>query len=603
KQSLHRAGVEMLFLPLDGEVKGRIKTYIDVLIDSVAGGVGGLLLLLLINGLNVSPVGISPVVFVFALLWLICVLMIREEYLDAFRNKLRHLRPKAQKNSLRSRHKEVLAGFLRVLEEGHLDEEDSQLLYVLERTEDLRDVKFHSPIKKLLRHASPAVRARALSALSLNQGPDLFEEVIPLLEDEHVRVSNAALEYLITHHLEGSEILIQERLEHPSAEIAGTALVQLLQETRGNPTLRERWGLNAFFAAKVRELGELAPAATEEWTIKLLAAAGRSGTELGNEFIARHLRAAPAKVVHAAIVAAGESREGRWIFPLIDFLSEPEMRPYAASVLVEYGAKLLRVLPRYLKENSVDVEDWRRMPKVLERIPSMRTVDFLFALLKSRFTNDLELRLEILKALNALRRDDPDLSLPRKTIVRQIKVEARAYDVVIRNLHTQTQLIDVGNENELAARKGLITLLRKRRDGNLNRLLRLLGLRYPPADIIPIYRGLISRNERERNSALEFLDNLLEPQLKVLIVPSLEFGLRSWKERPGKGNPQPFLRAQAGEFQAILKGRDVRQKMAVLYLMSCGDDPAFSTLAQRFRGDKDKRLRDLARRVGVVELP
>ncbi|MEO0734876.1 MAG: Npt1/Npt2 family nucleotide transporter, partial [Bacteroidota bacterium] len=201
KQSLHRAGVEMLFLPLDGEVKGRIKTYIDVLIDSVSGGVGGLLLLLLINGLNVSPVGISPVVFAFALLWLICVLMIREEYLDAFRNKLRHLRPKAKKNTLHSRHKEVLAGFLRVLEEGHLDREDSQLLYVLERTEDLRDTKFYAPIKKLLRHPSPMVRARALSALSLNQGPDLFEEVIPLLEDENVKVSNAALEYLITHHL------------------------------------------------------------------------------------------------------------------------------------------------------------------------------------------------------------------------------------------------------------------------------------------------------------------------------------------------------------------------------------------------------------------
>ncbi|MEM6770637.1 MAG: Npt1/Npt2 family nucleotide transporter, partial [Bacteroidota bacterium] len=216
KQSLHRAGVEMLFLPVDKHVKNRIKIYIDVLIDSVAGGMGGLLLILF-TALGFTALGISGLVLVLSIIWLVCVLLVRDEYLDAFRSQLSHLRPRQQPRPLLSRHREVLAGFMQVLEEARLGQSEQQALYVLERTENLEEDRFQAPIKALLASPAAAIRARALRSLALRPGLGLIRKVVPMLNDADDRVKTAALEYLVTHHLEETEELILEQLKHPAA--------------------------------------------------------------------------------------------------------------------------------------------------------------------------------------------------------------------------------------------------------------------------------------------------------------------------------------------------------------------------------------------------
>ncbi|MEM9259585.1 MAG: hypothetical protein AAGA62_08050, partial [Bacteroidota bacterium] len=213
------------------------------------------------------------------------------------------------------------------------------------------------------------------------------------------------------------------------------------------------------------------------------------------------------------------------------------------------------------------------------------------------YANDLELRLNILRSLNSLKRDAPQLPVPRGELLRQIKVEAKAYAIVVRNLNTQQQLKDKGNEQIYQAREGLLTLLRKRKDGNLNRLFRLLGLRYAPSDIIPIYRGLVAETERENNSAVEFLDTLLEPNLKALLIPLLEAGLSKPKgllSRVGETHHwQRLGDVQYEDFRAIMGGRDIRQKMAVLYLIGWLADEQYLRMLGQYRNHKDKRIRDL----------
>jgi AAA family ATP:ADP antiporter len=59
-------------------------------------------------------------------------------------------------------------------------------------------------------------------------------------------------------------------------------------------------------------------------------------------------------------------------------------------------------------------------------------------------------------------------------------------------------------------------------DQKLERVFRLLGLRYPPADIYSAYNGLRSQRDDLRASAIEFLDNLLLPHMKQLLFPILE---------------------------------------------------------------------------------
>lgn len=600
KQSLHRAGVEMLFLPVSAAVKERIKTYIDVLIDSVAGGLGGLLLLLLVDVLQVKVTGISVPVLVFVAGWLVCVFLVREEYMDAFRDQLRHLRPQQRPQRMRSRHKEVLEGFLRVLEDAKLSKDSQQLLYVLERTENLEEERFRVPIQELLTHAEAPIRAKALRNLSLRQGgPDILPIVIPLLEDSDLGVRNAAMEYCISHHLEETEELIREQLKSPDADIAGTALIQLVVETRANPEMQEYWSIDQQFQQRVRDLEWQPEEMAREWRRKLLVAAGRSGSGMGKNFIAEQLESDDPETVKAAILAAGERLDERYLLRLIDFLAEATYRPHAKSALVQFELGLVTLLPSYLKDELIGLEAVRRLPAVLERINSQQTVDLLFAMIERYHPEDLELRLETLRALNAMRRDFPLLTMPTKRIFRQILSEVKTYQTTITNLEAQLRLRQASNKEAVSqARNGLLNLLNQRQEGNLDRLFRLLGLRYLPADIIPIYRGLQAAGHQEKINALEFLDILLENSLKGLVIPVVEQGIRIAETDLSGRQPSAvdLHKIQYQNFQQILSGRDIRLRLSVIYLIGAMRDERYLPLLTHQLDAPDARVRDMAQK-------
>lgn len=600
KQSLHRAGVEMLFLPVNPAVKERIKTYIDVLIDSVAGGLGGLLLLLLVDGLGVSVVGISiPIVF-FSVTWLVCVFLIREEYLDAFRAQLQHLRPQQRTRRVKSRHKEVLEGFLRVLEDAKLGENNQQLLYVLERTENIAEERFTKPIQELLTHEAPHVRAQALRNLSMREGnPQTLPSVVPLLVDEDLRVRNAALEYCISHHLKETEELIREQLKSPDSSIAGSAIVQLMLETRANPEMRKYWNLDFEFKRRVRDLEWLTETEAFDWRSKLLKAAGKSGSDLGKDFIEVQLDSNDRDTVREAIMAAGERLDERYLLRLIEFLSEAPFRSQAKSALVQFELGLVTILPRYLKRRLIDIEDVRRLPAVLESINSQQSVDLLFVAVERFYPHDLELRLETFKALNAMKRDFPLLRMPTKRIFRHILSEVNSYQTTINTLEGQLRLQGTENKKGLEeARTGLLNLLQQRQDGNLDRLFRLLGLRYQPTDIVPIFRGLKATEHKQRISALEFLDNLLESDLKRLVVPVIERSIRL--ANPNLAGPvqgvEHLADVQFENFKRILRGRDLRLKLSVIYLVGQLEEHRYLPLLLRELEASDKRVQDMARK-------
>lgn len=57
---------------------------------------------------------------------------------------------------------------------------------------------------------------------------------------------------------------------------------------------------------------------------------------------------------------------------------------------------------------------------------------------------------------------------------------------------------------------------------SLERIFRLLGIRYDPHDMFNAYLGVISDKSSLRNNAIEFLDNLLDYDIKRLIIPMVE---------------------------------------------------------------------------------
>ena len=64
--------------------------------------------------------------------------------------------------------------------------------------------------------------------------------------------------------------------------------------------------------------------------------------------------------------------------------------------------------------------------------------------------------------------------------------------------------------------------LRQSMERELERIFRLMGLLYPSTELHDAYVGVRSSNRTVRANALEFLDNVLPPELRQVLVPLLD---------------------------------------------------------------------------------
>src|SRR5690606_2191590 len=104
----------------------------------------------------------------------------------------------------------------------------------------------------------------------------------------------------------------------------------------------------------------------------------------------------------------------------------------------------------------------------------------------------------------------------------------------------------------------LIKLLEGRLDRNLERIFRLLGLKYPPDDIFIIYKSIQSKQSEMRNDALEYLDNLLEPNLKKVLIPLVETAMMDTFSEKAIRHLKLRIPGEYECFKSLLQGKDTR---------------------------------------------
>jgi AAA family ATP:ADP antiporter len=113
-----------------------------------------------------------------------------------------------------------------------------------------------------------------------------------------------------------------------------------------------------------------------------------------------------------------------------------------------------------------------------------------------------ELRPEAVRELYRRRAYLSDLEFAEEKIERILKSEIKAY-----------------RKRAKQAKEAAITAESQQ---SLERVFRLLGLLYPPADIYYAYHAITSGSTHMRANALEFLDNVLHPDIKRSLIPVIE---------------------------------------------------------------------------------
>ena len=250
KQSINKSAIELLALPVPTEIKNQAKTFIDVVVDSFATGLSGIVLVTLVNGFELPVRFVSLSVILLIILWFYFATKVRREYVLLFKYKLRQNRSPRNNGVLDVSDESVYDGLKRVLEKGT----EKQILYILQKTQDIRHERLFGSISNLLKHDSPEVRAEALKKLYHYKKEKLINEVKPMIHDNDYNVKVAAIEYLIEHSPDQRMEIVTKFLNDKDYRISGATLLSLVNEIKDNIELKEFYQLEKLIKGRISKL-------------------------------------------------------------------------------------------------------------------------------------------------------------------------------------------------------------------------------------------------------------------------------------------------------------------------------------------------------------
>lgn len=601
KQSINKAAMELIILPVPVEVKNQTKTFIDVFVDSAATGISGLILIFLVKGLSLPPFTISLMIIVLILGWIYLAYLVRGEYLHSFKLKIDKAKGEgvSPKKQIDLSSESAIGGLSKVLEHGT----EKQILFVLSKIRELNNERFFEPVRRLLQHPSPEVQAETIATLYFFKKQPLTEEIKPLIHSPSQRVKIQAFEYLIQHAPQQRLTLMNEYLRDENYHVRGAALITLARDTRDNPRMKAAFGLKERIQDLLEELPLIKNPEREHFEkITLLESIGYANIPDLYERIFPFFSDKNPEVVQHAILAASKTLSPVFIERLARFLTTEHYRDAAVEALVHYDKAIIGELRKLAMTPGTPIEMLRAFPLVVKKIGSQQSVNFLIELFDF---DDKALQQAALRGLNSLRNNYPYLKFDKKEIVRRILREARLYQETLSALHAQLYIrltrksepVTEREKEQLEARMGLIHLMEQRLDRNLERIFRLLGLNYPSEDILAIYEGLRSDKDDLRLNALEFLDNLLEPNLKRAVIPIIETAMLETISEEATKTMNLKIPSEYDCFKLLLRGKDVRIKLAVLYLIGQLGDRRFLPLVEESLESGQEKVRDFAQGV------
>lgn len=526
KNSINKAGIELLGLPIPIEIKNKTKPFIDVFVDSFATGIGGLLLVFLTLGLNFSVRYISFIIILLLIGWIYLVIQVKKEYIQTFRLKIE--KPELQQpitaNDLMN--ESVFDGLIRVLRGRN----NYQILNALKIVKQIQNNRLLPCFERLINHPSNEIRLEVLRNIYFYKNVDFKSKVLELVNDEDQEIKTEAIQYLFQHTTNNRIGFLQAYLQHQDYRIKHAALLCAARESRTNLEYQNVFGIRSTIEETFKKLYQIKDQSKLEF-IKINVAKAIAAIDIVDLYAYLHilLKDSSPKVIKTSIYNAGLTRNIEFIPVLISKLADERFHETAKDALLHFGEKVLEILIHYLNDPFEDRNVRINIPKILSSIGAQKSVN---ALMQHLEHSDHTIRDEIVKALNRLRASFPELEFDEKRIVTRILDESKTYastlavlysevnanqTLVMKDSATKTKLIKIKK-----MRRQLIKVLEKRLDNNLERIFRLLDLNYPQEDIYNVYLGVRSKKLDLRVNAVEFLDNLLTVNLKKVIIPIVE---------------------------------------------------------------------------------
>ncbi|MBU0969619.1 MAG: hypothetical protein KKC20_03175, partial [Proteobacteria bacterium] len=489
KNSLNKSGMELLFLPIPLSIKNQAKTFIDIFVDSAASGIGGLILVILVFGTNIPPAGISLVILLLVAIWFFLIRRVKKEYVHSFRKKF-ELKPNTTEQPLGPilDSKEVILRIIKALE----DPDDREVINTLRKIAHFHTEKLAPCFVKLLDRPHAQIQTEALRQLYFSKKTRVIEQARALTRSNDLSLKSEAIRYLF-HNAQERYHCMKIFLEDPDFRIRGAALLCLVREARKNRALKDMFQPDRLIKDTLFNVKKLSDPAQVVFTKKIcIQAVSTADIYPLYSYLYILMEDPEQEVVIAAILGAGQTQHPDFIRVLLPFLSrKPVLREAAVRALTCYGTQALDLLGHCLSNTYLAYNIRKHLPEVIAASESQKAVDILARHLRQQ---DLGLRYEVIRALNRLRIKSSTLLFDKAGVVLSIKNEAKDYMDMLMILYSQKQLepdpVSIKNHPGISkAREQLIQALENRLDASLERLFRLLGLKYPPVEMYSAYQG------------------------------------------------------------------------------------------------------------------
>ena len=494
--SVDKAAYELLYLPLPPEDRPAIKHVLDVMANRVGDAVGGIALGLLTGGFLTLPGagyglrGTAAITCGLALAWTLVVWRLRSGYVAAIGDSIHRHRIAVEQvfeSSSPLSHESMAATLA--------GDDLKAIRDVLGRLIRTKAPRAHPELHGLLTHAAADVRRAALAVLAESGDRSARSAAETMLRDPDLGVRTQALLYL--------------------ARDGGFDPLRWIVDVGDFEGFSVRAALVAFYAAPGRSRND------EAGRVLLEQMAGsadpRDRVEAGR--VLGVIDDPPASILDTLIgdpdtdvarqaIRAAHARQVVDCFDaLLAVLVRPEVADDAGDALAAFGDPSVPLLESALADTGVALDARRELPAVLVRIG---TPEAERALVAGLLDADASLRHRVIASLNKMKQRHPEREVDRTAVELLLAAEIaghyRSYQALRPLRHDPT----------------VASALRQSMAQETERIFRLIALLSPAGSVHDAYVGISSANQMIRANALEYLDHVLKPELRAVLLPLID---------------------------------------------------------------------------------
>ncbi|HUP46688.1 MAG TPA: Npt1/Npt2 family nucleotide transporter [Thermoanaerobaculia bacterium] len=509
RYSLDQATRELLYLPIPSRARTKAKAFIDVFVQRAAKGVAALLLLPVTFGLFTAPQA-GWISLGLIALWIGVTIMAQRQYVESFRAGLK--KSVIEPDAIDLNDATALDAVVQSL--GSTDAR--QVIHALRLLQKYDRVRLVPPL--LLYHDSPAVRRAVLRMMAAIGRADALPLVERCLSDGDAGVRAEAVSAVA--HLRKTDVVSLMRpyldardagavsaavvalWEAPDAEIrrhAEAALTDLV--TDGDPGAR---------AEAAKALGSLRRDPRNEALLFLL---GDRDTRVAREAIGavrrRVVRGQPTPIYVPSLVALLDNRR---------------LKHEARQALVAFGEAVIPALVHFM--NSADERLWvrRALPKTIAMIGGRAAGVALASSL--RLAADRILFRKVVEALGTMNEPLPghersfgDAIVAQSATYLGALANLAALGSVARGRLAGPLMMWDPEEHEPTL---LERLLAEQMSDSVRNIFGLLVLFHDRAHVRDAHRSVSSGQFHLISAAVEYLDNVLAPATRRVVLPVIE---------------------------------------------------------------------------------